>query len=293
MPIDLSAFSEKAPELRVLNLRASKHGRLVASHDWDEDCRRNIYSASKSFTAIAVGIAQQEGLLSIDERLTDAFAEDLPESVSEHLLQARVRDLLTMCLGQAQGFLMGAQRPLYPETDWVKLALRQPFPYAPGTRFVYNNVGPYLAGVLVQRRAGMDLVSYLMPRLFGPLGIHRPTWECDPLGQTFGAGGLMLTASELHRFGLLCQQDGHWQGQQLVPAQWVQACLQRQAENGTPHGYGYLFWGGADQVFRADGKYGQLCFIDRRGGAVLTLLAECRDTKALMEAVREDLLPQL
>ena len=46
------------------------------------------------------------------------------------------------------------------------MSLAIPFKYKPGTHFVYNNVGPYLAGILVQRRSGCDLVSYLTPRLF-------------------------------------------------------------------------------------------------------------------------------
>ena len=76
-----------------------------------------------------------------------------------------------------------------------------------GTHFVYNNVGPYLAGILVQRRSGCDLVSYLTPRLFKHLGIKRPTWETDPLGNSFGAGGLFLTLSELHKFGLFLPEQ--------------------------------------------------------------------------------------
>ena len=137
-----------------------------------------------------MGFAVQEGLLSLDEKLTEAFAEDLPKEVDENLKKATVRDLLTMCLGQEEGSLMGEQRPLYAEDDWVKLSLSLPFVYEPGTHFVYNNVGPYLAGILVQRRSGCDLVSYLTPRLFKHLGIKRPTWETDPLGNSFGAGGL-------------------------------------------------------------------------------------------------------
>lgn len=70
------------------------------------------------------------------------------------------------------------------------MSLAIPFKFKPGTHFVYNNVGPYLAGILVQRRAGCDLVSYLTPRLFSHIGIKRPTWETDPLGNSFGAGGL-------------------------------------------------------------------------------------------------------
>lgn len=290
---DLTAFCEKAPALHVLNLRITQHSRLIASRDWDIDCRRNIYSASKSVTAVAVGLAQSEGLLSLDERLVDAFPDDLPCCVSDNLRLATVRDLLTMCLGQASGQLMAAQRPRYTETDWVRLALSFPFADPPGTRFVYSNVGPYLAGVLVQRRAGMNLVDYLMPRLFEPLGILRPTWETDPQGMTFGAGGLMLTADELHRFGQMCLEDGCWQGRRLVPGDWLRACMSRQAENGTPHGYGYLFWSGPGDAFRADGMYGQLSIIDRKKDAVVTVLCENRDGKALFDALENDVLSQL
>ncbi len=126
-----------------------------------------------------------------------------------------------MCLGQEKAELMGAQRPVYEEEDWVKMSLAFPFVYEPGTKFVYNNVGPYLAGVLVERRAGCDLVSYLYPRLFKPLGIARPTWELDPYGHVFGAGGLFLTMDELHKLGLLYLQNGNWNGKQLVPESWV------------------------------------------------------------------------
>ena len=72
-------------------------------------------------------------------------------------------------------------------------------------RILYtDNVWPYIwPGILVQRRAGCDLLAYLTPRLLKPLGIRRTVWEVDPFGNTFGAGGLFLTVSELHKLGLL------------------------------------------------------------------------------------------
>ena len=173
--MDISEFVEIAKGLHVLGIKITKDDELINEWYSEEECRRNIYSATKSFTSCAVGFAVQEGLLSLDEKLTDAFSEDLPEVVDENLQTATVMDLLTMCLGQEEGSLMGGQRPLYQEDDWVKMSLAIPFKYKPGTHFVYNNVGPYLAGVLVQRRSGCDLVSYLTPRLFTHLGIKRPT----------------------------------------------------------------------------------------------------------------------
>ena len=205
--MNFDVFEKKAKELGVLGIVVTKDGKEIGKKLWDEQCRRNVYSASKSFTSTAVGIAVKEGLLSLDEKLVDCFDEDLPETVSDNLAKATVKDLLTMCLGQEKAELMGAQRPVYEEEDWVKMSLAFPFVYEPGTKFVYNNVGPYLAGVLVERRAGCDLVSYLYPRLFKPLGIARPTWELDPYGHVFGAGGLFLTMDELHKLGLLYLQN--------------------------------------------------------------------------------------
>lgn len=290
--MELQGFENKARPIGVLGVKISQGGEVIAHKTWDEECRRNVYSASKSVTSCAVGFAVQEGLLSLEERLVDAFAQDLPETVSENLERATVRDLLTMCLGQARGELMGAQRPLYQERDWVKLALSFPFTDAPNTKFVYNNVGPYLAGMLVQRRSGCDLVSYLTPRLFEHLGITRPTWETDPLGHTFGAGGLFLTLSELHTFGQFYLQNGRWKGRQLLDAAWVKASTSKQVDNGAC-GYGYLFWGGEQGTFRADGKYGQLSILCREKDAVITVVAECREGAALNRAIFDELYPQL
>lgn len=290
--MELQGFENKSRPIGVLGVKISQGGEVIAHKTWDEECRRNVYSASKSVTSCAVGFAVQEGLLSLEERLVDAFAQDLPETVSENLERATVRDLLTMCLGQARGELMGAQRPLYQERDWVKLALSFPFTDAPNTKFVYNNVGPYLAGMLVQRRSGCDLVSYLTPRLFEHLGITRPTWETDPLGHTFGAGGLFLTLSELHTFGQFYLQNGQWKGRQLLDPAWVKASTSKQVENGA-YGYGYLFWGGEQGTFRADGKYGQLSILCREKDAVITVVAECREGSALNRAIFDEFYPQL
>ena len=290
--LELTQFIDAATPLRALGVVVTQNGEEIARHTWEGACRRNVYSASKSFTSAAVGIAIKEGLLTLEERLVDAFPQELPDNVSENLEKATVRDLLTMCLGQPKSFLMGEERPYYPERNWVKLALSQPFAYEPGTKFVYNNVGPYLAGILVQRRAGCDLVHYLMPRLFEPMGIQLPTWEVDPYGNTFGAGGLFLTLDELHKFGLLYLQNGNWQGRQLVPESWVRESTRKQVENGS-HGYGYLFWGGDHGSFRADGKYGQFSILMRDKNAVVTIVAESREADKLLKAVFEHIYCQL
>ena len=111
--MDLTRFAEAAERLHVLGIKVTKDDELIGEWYYEPECRRNVYSATKSFTSCAVGFAVQEGLLSLDEKLTDAFREDLPDVVDENLQQATVRDLLTMCLGQEEAHLMGEQRPFY------------------------------------------------------------------------------------------------------------------------------------------------------------------------------------
>lgn len=290
--MDLKEFESAIEGLGVLGIRVSQGGELIAQRSWDEECRRNIYSASKSVTSCAVGFAVQEGLVKLSEKLVDAFPDDLPAHVGDCLAAATVRDLLTMCLGQREAALMGGQRPLYAQRDWVKLSLALPFEDAPGTKFVYNNVGPYLAGVLVQRRAGCTLVDYLTPRLFAHMGIQRPTWETDPQGMTFGAGGLFWTLTELHAFGQFCLQRGAWNGRRLLDGDWIDQCASKQVDNGAD-GYGYLFWRGANNSYRADGKYGQLSIVFPDRDAVISAVAECRQVEKMMDAIHAHLVPQL
>ena len=197
-----------------------------------------------------------------------------------------------MCIGQSRGYLMGAQRVGMAEEDWAKAVLALPFDEAPGTHFVYSNVGPYLAGLAVQKRAGCDLVDYLMPRLFAPLGIQRTVWEVDPQGRTFGAAGLLLALPELHKLGLLYQQGGQWQGKQLLDPNWVRESGRKQVEN-EEDGYGYLFWRGKYDSYRADGLYGQYSVILPAQEAVITCTAENRNQKQLLETLLDAIVPQL
>ena len=178
------------------------------------------------------------------------------------------------------------------EKDWVRAILQSDCSFEPGTEFSYNSLNTYLLSAILCKKTGMGLVEYLTPRLFEPLGIVAPTWETDPLCNTFGAGGLFLTLSELHTFGQFYLQNGRWKDRQLLDAAWVKASTSKQVDNGA-YGYGYLFWGGEQNTFRADGKYGQLSILCREKDAVITVVAECREGAALNRAIFDELYPQL
>ena len=292
----LKEFVEKTGHLVLDNLQVWQHDRLIAKMDWEPEIRRNLYSASKSFTSAAVGLAVSEGLIGLDDLVLPYFEEEAPANPCPQLCRLKVRHLLTMSMGQAQSCLMGADR-LHLKEDWASYALSQPFAFEPGSHFLYSNAGPYLAGRIVEKRSGCDLVSYLMPRLFEPLDILLPTWERDSKGHVFGAGGLFLCTSDFAKFGRLLAQHGVWNGKQLLPEDWLREISKPLIATGDSDpmnaGYSFLFWTGPGGSYRADGKYGQYALVFPQKDAVVVVNAYHRGGESILWHIWNELYPKI
>ena len=81
--MDLTRFVEAAERLHVLGIKVTKDDELIGEWYYEPECRRKVYSATKSFTSCAVGFAVQEGLLSLDEKLTDAEIQERYRAIAE------------------------------------------------------------------------------------------------------------------------------------------------------------------------------------------------------------------
>lgn len=297
--IELRAFKEAVKDLGFRGMVVYQDGKELLHYQAQPEERQNQYSVTKSFTSTAVAFAVQEGLFALDDYVLDHFREDAPENPSENLKKMKLRHLITMSMGFENPMLMGAMRPKMVEKDWVKFVLRADVVHEPGTRFQYNNAGPYLLGILVQRKAGCSLIEYLSPRLFWPLGIPVPESEKDPLGNTFGAGGLQINVSELAKFGQFYLQKGNWEGRQMLPETWFEEATapKIEADEGDEeigHHYAYLFWTMPDGMYRADGKNGQYCVVYPKKNAVVAVNSmETKREKDILRAVVRTILPQL
>ncbi len=285
MDLMTKVFKE-APVLGVKGLAVKQEGKLLFKIFWDEDKARNVYSVSKSITSLAMGFAVEEGLVHLDERLEDIF-ETSYQGVT-------VRELLTMQLGNRGSHMMVDQRATYSDDmDWLHAALNLPQEDEAGQAFVYSNHGPYLAGVIIQERAHQDLVAYLQTRLFSPLGIKMPRWERDNQGRVFGASGLELTLDDQLAIGE-CLRLG---GQDIIPRTWIEEATKEQVklEDRGPHqlGYGYLFWRGMHNSFRADGKDGQFIIILPEKHAVVSVLSDSSEPDKILELIHGPLYEAL
>ena len=75
-----------------------RHGHVVLEAEWSPYRLSDPhlqFSVSKSFTSMAVGLAVEAGLLSIDDKIVSFFDEELPDKISDNLAAMRIRDLLT------------------------------------------------------------------------------------------------------------------------------------------------------------------------------------------------------
>ena len=102
----------------------------------------------------------------------------------------------------------------------------------------------------------------------------------------------MLALWEYARFGQLYAQGGVYDGKRILAESWVKASGEKHAET-REHGYGYLFWRGKYDSYRADGLYGQYSVILPAQEAVITCTAESRNQKQLLETLLDDIVPQL
>jgi CubicO group peptidase (beta-lactamase class C family) len=277
-----------------------RHGRVVAEGWWtpySADDPHMLYSLSKSFTSTAVGLAAAEGHLSIDDTVLKFFPGDAPAAPSENLKQMRVRDLLMMSTGH-HGDAIAAFNVGAPGSAAARF-LALPVEHKPGTHFVYNSPATFMQSAIVQSVTGQTVLDYLRPRLFEPLGIDSPTWEATPEGITLGMSGLSIRTEDIACFGQMLLQRGQWQGRQLVPAAWIDAATARQTSNGSnpasdwDQGYGYQFWRCRPGFARADGAFGQFCFVMPQYDAVLAITSGTRDMQSVMNLVWEKVLPAL
>lgn len=201
--------SVKMQSLQVLNVVIRKDEDIIAEHDFEEEKPTLLWSVSKTFTSMGIGIAENEGYFRLNDKVVDYFADDIIQ-INDNLKKMTIHDLLCMGTGHARCPLTKAMEGNRPLDDISKLFFEEPVDFEPGTHFLYNNAATYMISKLITITTGYSLKEYLMPRIFKPLGISEPQWDSDVNGISFGCSGLYLTARELSKFGQLLLNRGVW-----------------------------------------------------------------------------------
>lgn len=168
-----------------------------------------MWSATKTFTALAAGFAWQDSLLDLNARLIDYLdPEQLPDSMSAELQQVTIYHLLTMASGWEADMITNRIRG-HEQFNTIQEILHHPFRDVPGHQWRYNNIDSYMLGVAIAQVTGMPMEDYLNQKLFTPLGIDDYYYQKDSEGYNTAAFGLYLTTESLAKVGMLMLQKGN------------------------------------------------------------------------------------
>ena len=287
--MDLKPFVEgiEKQNLNVEGVVVYQHGREIARRRWVPEQPKNVYSVSKSFASIAIGMAIDEGKL----RLSDSVVRVMNREKRDPRWDAlTLEHLLTMTMGH-----LDDERP--EDLDGLfSLEISRD----PGAYFFYDSGCTHLASAMFTKVTGATIRDYLLDRLFRPLGIPDPDWEESVDGFTLGGYGLRVRTTSMAVFGQFLLQRGKWLGKQLVSAAWIDSATRTQVptmpsqnEGDYDIGYGYQFWTCRHGAYRCDGKDGQFIVVIPGLDAVVAISSNDENMKPILWAVWDYILPRL
>ena len=236
---------------KVSALAAEQGGQIVYRKRFDnkdDGHRIDIRSAGKSLTALAIGLAIEDGSLAgTDVKVWPLLGAERGEPFNS----ISVADLLGMssaleCNDWDRGS-PGQEERMYRTRNWREFALDLPArEYSRDARgegsFSYCTAGVFLLGQVVEAATGERFDAYVQRRLFDPLGIDGADWRYSRSGEVQSGGQLTISDAALLKIGRMVLDRGSWEGQQVIPSSWIGAMLTRRHQLGQHVWYGNLWW---------------------------------------------------
>lgn len=275
----------------VTALVVLKNGEIVYENYFQgtrADDRRISWSMAKSYLSVLVGILIEDGkITSLDDPVTK-YAPLLKGGAYDG---ASLRNVLQMASGVSfdEDYLdfnsdinrMGRVLALGGKMDDFAAGLTARFA-EPGQQWQYVSIDTHVVGMVVRGATGRSITDLLSEMIIVPLGLENtPYYLTDGVGTAFVLGGLNMTTRDYARFGQMFAQGGTWQGNQIVPADWVTASTIPSAPTSPGEtGYGLQWWipiGAAPGEYMARGIYGQYIYIDTARGVVIATNAADRN----------------
>ncbi|WP_144109799.1 serine hydrolase domain-containing protein [Paraburkholderia sp. BCC1886] len=248
-------------------------------------------SMAKTIIGMLIGIAVSDGSIHSIDDLVAAYVPELADSAYG---QTSIRDLLHMSSGVAffEDDNAGDDRDklgrdLFNPNGPGAVAAVERFDRRerpPGTHFSYASSETEVLGLVLSHATHRSVAQYASERIWKKMGMESDAaWGRDASGEDITFCCFNATLRDWARFGLMLAYDGKWNGQQIVPRDWVlQATSVVSPDDflapgkATPlFGYGYQTWmlPGERRMFALQGMDGQRIIVDPRSKLVLVQTA--------------------
>ena len=225
-----------------------------------------LQSTSKSITSAIFGIATEQGYIdSVDTPISTYFPEILNDG-SQYKRQITVWNLLTHTTGLDASDAANWSDWL-ASGNWVDYVLNRPAVSRPGTTFNYFTGNTHLLSAIIQQTTGKTTYEFGKENLFDKLDMDSVECSTDPQGISDGGNGFAMNVYDMAKIGELYLNNGVWEGEQVIPAQWVEdsTTVQFDRSSGSAD-YGYQWWvrtfgNNNYHAYFAQGHYGQYIFV--------------------------------
>lgn len=183
----------------------------------------NSYSVSKLFTATAVGMLQDDGILNVKDLVYPIFRDVFPENYDNKWEKVTIENVLQHQMGIASGFLDIDVEDIneYGTDDFLYVVFSHPLDYKPGTYTAYSDAAYYLLSRIVSAKCGMKLDDFLFDRLFNPLQFQEIAWSKCPKGYPMGATGLYIRTQDMVKLGWVYLNKGMYNNKRIISEEWL------------------------------------------------------------------------
>ena len=278
-----------------------RNGYMVADvsiHPFSSTSKHNIYSCTKSVVSALVGIAIDQGYIEgLQQPVLSFFPQRTIANRDANKEAMTLEHLLTMTTGfrcqDSYLYRWSGLNQMRESEDWVQFVLDLPMEGEPGERFEYCNGASFLLSGIIQETTGMSANEYAVEHLFGPLGISDVDWSSSPQGISVGYSELRMRPQDMAKFGYLYLNEGRWDGEQIVPSEWVVSSSNQFISATLEDGYGYQWWVDDSGMYLALGYRGQFIFVipEKEMVVVFTSSLEDNDFYVPQTLLNEFIIP--
>ena len=207
------------------------------------------WSMTKSVTNMLLGLLVQDGQLRLEQAApVPPWHMDDDDPRGAITIDQLLRMSSGLVFDEEYGLYSDVTRMLSVEADTAGFAATKPLFKQPGSYWSYSSGTSNILSGIIRRTVGGDFQDYYdftQQRLFLPLGIHTAKLETDNNGTFIGSSYMYASARDWARLGQFCLQDGQWQGDQLLPRDWLSYST-TPTPNNPRNNYGAHFWLNAD-----------------------------------------------
>jgi len=220
-------------------------GQIVAEKYADHFNRNSIFygwSMAKSFTAALIGILVKQRKLDILKSAPVAEWKDLSDPRHAITIQQLLQQMSGLDFKEDYTQSSDVTNMLYRKDNMAGYVASLPLAHTPGKVFNYSSGNSNILSRIIRHSVNENEYSTFAQReLFYKTGMYHTSFEPDASGTYVGSSYINATARDYARFGLLYYSNGAWNGEQLLPKDWVEQTITSPAANKLKN-YGYQFW---------------------------------------------------